>query len=98
MRALRFATLGRRALAPRVGSGLLAARAAPARCFGATASCASEKAFGMYPGDAKIPFVSDLEFSPAEPEERWPAFRLMEEDGSFREGVDQPDLTREELT
>ena len=76
----------------------MAARAAPARCFGTTASCASEKAFGMYPGDAKIPFVSALEFSPAEPEERWPAFRLMEEDGSFREGVDQPDLTREELT
>lgn len=69
------------------------------RAFGAAVQEAdvpgSSPAFGIYPGDKKIAYVTSLNTHPPSANEPMPIFRIMDEDGSIRPGVEEPTADRD---
>lgn len=50
---------------------------------------------GIYPGNKKIPYVSELDTHPPSSIDVIPCFRLMNEDGTMRPGIPEPDVDAE---
>jgi hypothetical protein len=60
----------------------------------ATRSLSSSPEYGMYPGDTKIPYVSQLKILTKEDYDTIPAYRVMDEDGSIRADANEPEVSR----
>lgn len=50
---------------------------------------------GLYPGNVTVPYVSEIDFVKPEAMDIWPAFRILNNDGSVREGATDPDLPKD---
>jgi hypothetical protein len=59
-------------------------------------SLSSSPEFGLYPGDVKVPFVSELKILTRDDYETIPAYRVLDNDGTIRADAD-PDVEVEYL-
>ena len=51
----------------------------------------------MFPGNVQLKVVDSLDTHPPEQQEKYPVFRLMNPDGTLREGVDGSKYDKDEL-
>eukprot|EP00505_MAST-04D_sp_SCG-Rhode-Island_P002114 Stramenopile-MAST_4_protein_2114 len=61
------------------------------RPSGACAFFSSQPDVGVYPGDVVVPYVSEMSFVRPEETDKWPAFRILNTDGTLREGATAPE-------
>ena len=60
-----------------------------------TTSTQKQEESGLYPGGVTVPYVSEIDFVKPESMDIWPAYRILNNDGTLREGASDPNLPKD---